>query len=1451
MEKVIKNTTYTNHLPRGYFKKRKPPDEIISSDETSSSSMHINSYSSLSCRFSDNRYVNKFFQLCTFLILTTVLGVNANDELRLRRAIENFSQTTPTPLTLPNDGICKTIDVRFDLEKIHSLAGCRVVEGSVTILVLDEITSKEVENITFPELVEVTGYVLLYRISGFTSLNQLFPNLAVIRGRDLFKDYSFVVYEMIQLEDIGLRNLMAIERGNVRIEKNELLCFSKSINWKNIILQNFDPYIEKNKLPAHCPNCPNDKCSKSIDGKNTYCWNIEHCQRTCSKCQSSNTKNEMTIYCSPNTQTCCDPSCIGGCEDDKPKNCFACRKFALGNYPNMQCLDKCPNNTYAYLDRRCLTKDQCYDLNTATATDSSVKNPDALFIPFENECRKDCPQNYTKVNTGRNMTCEKCNGPCLKECTFINIVDSIEAAQALKGCNIIEGPLEIQIRGITKNPESGKNIVKELEASLSGIEEIKGYLKIARSHPILSMSFLKKLRKIHGNSLEGGRNALVVWENQNLQELWDESHRIEIVQGKLFFHFNPKLCFYKIEQLANKSADGRKNPTEMIENYDTAKISNGDKTPCNVTPLNVTVEKILPKAALLSWNPLQLGDERSLLNYVVYYIAAPNKNVTLWDGRDACGNDGWSVEDVNDFSHVQKITQPLTKLEPYTRYAYYVKAYTLATENTGAQSEISYFTTMPDIPEVVKRLKLTATGPDKIEVTWETLKKVNGELDHYILRATAIPQDDKLLVQRDYCKEPIDNTPTPSTPSKDTSIIKDGPKNPVIAPDGTCDCQKCSSVCDSKTPLFDGDDDRQSANDFEDQIQDFVYRKNDEKPSAQKETRAKRQVPTEIEFPSNPPNDGSSSNTFDREYLKNQSDFYVEDIGPENTSYVFTGLNHYTFYNIRIRACRKREKGEAADAEICGPETKVSETTFKEPANDDILTFKVEPIVNNSLTNIRVTWEPPNSPNGLLLAFTIRHKRVDIDHTQPVLHCISTSMLNGTNQYVLQKLAPGNYSIDMMATSMAGNGNYTKAQYVLIKEQGNWNNLWIVFIVLLVLFVLASIVLYITFKRLYLTNISSMKLIANVNPDYAGVTYRQDEWEIPREKIIQLQELGCGSFGMVYEGLIKDFRQPGDDIRCAIKTVNESATDKERISFLNEASVMKQFDTHHVVRLLGVVSQGQPTLVVMELMANGDLKSYLRSHRPEYDTIGTEPPPQPPTLRRILQMAIEIADGMAYLAAKKFVHRDLAARNCMVAEDMTVKIGDFGMTRDIYETDYYRKGTKGLLPVRWMSPESLKDGVFTSSSDVFSYGVVVWEMSTLAQQPYAGLSNDQVLRYVIEGGVMERPENCPDKLYDLMRKCWQHRPSARPSFMEIISMLLDSVSSDFEKVSFFHSPAGVEAWHQIQQNEVAVHVTDDVTTPLRQDEDEDEDEDDIPSYDRNHFNLEVVSGLKHRRDDDL
>lgn len=312
-----------------------------------------------------------------------------------------------------------------------------------------------------------------------------------------------------------------------------------------------------------------------------------------------------------------------------------------------------------------------------------------------------------KIGNSNETTCLFCGTNCQKRCQS-KIIDSIGAAQSLKGCNVIDGPLEIQIRSSSKSFEQTSNIVKELETSLSDIVEIQDYLKIARSFPIVSLSFLKNLKVIRGNRLESNKYSLVIWDNQNLQELWDENQKIKIENGRLFFHYNPKLCFFKIERLVP-------NPHTMIENYEFATKSNGDKTPCNVTNLEVSVVAIYPGAALLNWKPLKLDDERSLLSYVVFYIPSPYQNITLWASRDACGNDGWLVDDVNDFnSNDTYIAYPLTKLDPYTQYAYYVKAYTLATEKTGAQSEISYFRTMPGVPQAVTKLKAVSKSSSTI-----------------------------------------------------------------------------------------------------------------------------------------------------------------------------------------------------------------------------------------------------------------------------------------------------------------------------------------------------------------------------------------------------------------------------------------------------------------------------------------------------------------------------------------------------------------------------------------------------------------------------------------------------------------------------------------------------------------------------------------------------------------
>lgn len=290
-----------------------------------------------------------------------------------------------------------------------------------------------------------------------------------------------------------------------------------------------------------------------------------------------------------------------------------------------------------------------------------------------------------------------------------------------------------------------------------------------------------------------------------------------------------------------------------------------------------------------------------------------------------------------------------------------------------------------------------------------------------------------------------------------------------------------------------------------------------------------------------------------------------------------------------------------------------------------------------------------------------------------------------------------------------------------------------------------------------------------------------------RDDVELLEELGEGSFGKVYRGNLKNTVNGMTVQECAVKTVNDRASARDKIEFLQEASLMKEFKCHHVVKLLGVVSTGSPVYVCMELMKLGDLKNYLRKCRPDCQG---GPEHSLPTKALVHLMSCQIADGMAYLATRKYVHRDLAGRNCMMAADLTVKIGDFGMTRDVYETDYYRRGARGRLPVRWMAQESLRDGTFSSQSDVWSFGVVLWEIVTLGEQPYQGYSNEKVMAFIKCGGSPGRPENCPEDLFSVMSLCWSWHPKARPTFGEIIDSLLPEIEdtemgSRFKKYSYY------------------------------------------------------------------
>ncbi|NXE26582.1 ROS1 kinase, partial [Ardeotis kori] len=272
----------------------------------------------------------------------------------------------------------------------------------------------------------------------------------------------------------------------------------------------------------------------------------------------------------------------------------------------------------------------------------------------------------------------------------------------------------------------------------------------------------------------------------------------------------------------------------------------------------------------------------------------------------------------------------------------------------------------------------------------------------------------------------------------------------------------------------------------------------------------------------------------------------------------------------------------------------------------------------------------------------------------------------------------------------------------------------------------------------------------------------------PRDRLNLHKLLGSGAFGEVYEGTAVDILADGSgETKVAVKTLKKGATDHEKSEFLKEAHLMSKFDHPHILKLLGVCLLNEPQYLILELMEGGDLLSYLRGARKQKL--------QGPllTVTDLLDICLDICKGCVYLEKMHFIHRDLAARNCLVSEkeyetsSRVVKIGDFGLARDVYKNDYYRKRGEGLLPVRWMAPESLFDGVFTNRSDVWAFGVLVWETLTLGQQPYPGFSNTEVLHHVRSGGRLESPNNCPDDLCDLMTRCWAQEPHNRPTFSYI------------------------------------------------------------------------------------
>ncbi|CAD6193093.1 unnamed protein product [Caenorhabditis auriculariae] len=303
------------------------------------------------------------------------------------------------------------------------------------------------------------------------------------------------------------------------------------------------------------------------------------------------------------------------------------------------------------------------------------------------------------------------------------------------------------------------------------------------------------------------------------------------------------------------------------------------------------------------------------------------------------------------------------------------------------------------------------------------------------------------------------------------------------------------------------------------------------------------------------------------------------------------------------------------------------------------------------------------------------------------------------------------------------------------------------------------------------------------------------EWEIDRTRLRLVDVLGEGAFGEVWRAMLKpDEKEAGEEIPVAVKKLKSSAHEKELIDLVSEMETFKVIGYHeNLLRLVGCCTGTGPLYVVLELCRHGNLRDFLRAHRPKDEKTDKkkmdgdlmdylEPrkinDKQPDreliphlTQRHLVQFAWQVARGMDFMASRKIIHRDLAARNVLVADNHTLKISDFGLSRDVHCNDYYRKKGNGRLPIKWMALEALDSHMYTIESDVWSFGILLWEIMTLGGTPYPTIAMPQLYSTLKEGYRMESPHNCPEEVYSIMVACWQEKRESRPSFSTIVDYL--------------------------------------------------------------------------------
>ncbi|VDL75540.1 unnamed protein product [Nippostrongylus brasiliensis] len=323
---------------------------------------------------------------------------------------------------------------------------------------------------------------------------------------------------------------------------------------------------------------------------------------------------------------------------------------------------------------------------------------------------------------------------------------------------------------------------------------------------------------------------------------------------------------------------------------------------------------------------------------------------------------------------------------------------------------------------------------------------------------------------------------------------------------------------------------------------------------------------------------------------------------------------------------------------------------------------------------------------------------------------------------------------------------------------------------------------------------------------YIDFPKKHDIWEIERRNLIIFDEVKLGSGKLLGKALAnKDSTSPlgvnlmrAENCQVAVKMLPEYADEMSRSEFLREIGLMKTIGYHErLVNMLACITDSEPLCLVVEYCSDGDLLRFLRErckYMMKLDAAGVnyhEPPVDNNydiemviTLKQLLMFAVQVSYGLEYLSSKGFVHRDVAARNVLVHGKSACKIGDFGLCRNLYADSSLYKSKGGRLPLKWMSPEAIRHYEFSAQSDVWAFGVLLFEIITLGGSPYPSVSPEEMLPFLENGGRMERPDNCPENFYAVMCECWTVDPEKRPDFSTIRQKLAAQLEEITEEYSY-------------------------------------------------------------------